>query len=101
MLAETRSPTRAARAVGMTKEGAYALRRPDAESFAAAWDAVLARPPASAREPGLYERGVEESWSRSSTAACSAAGAVATTIRRLLGCGGSPRNARRLERSRD
>ena len=60
MLVETRSPTRAARAVGMTKESAYALRRRvDAASFVAAWDAALARPPAAALEPGLYERGVE------------------------------------------
>lgn len=44
----------------MTKEGAYALRRrPDAASFAAAWDAALARPPAASLEPGLYERAVD------------------------------------------
>ncbi|HZF42772.1 MAG TPA: hypothetical protein VEZ48_05130 [Sphingomonadaceae bacterium] len=41
-LAELGSVKHAARAVGMTPEGAYHLRRqPGAESFAAAWDAAL------------------------------------------------------------
>lgn len=40
-----RSPTRAAAAVGMSREGAYALRRrPDAAAFAYAWDAALRAP---------------------------------------------------------
>ena len=54
-LAETRSVAAAARLVGMTRESAYRLRdRPGAESFAAAWDSILARrPPAptSTHEP--------------------------------------------------
>lgn len=41
-LAELRSVAKAARAVGMTREGAYRLRRrDDADSFNAAWDAAL------------------------------------------------------------
>lgn len=44
-LAETWSVAAAARAVGMSRESAYRLReRRGAESFAAAWDAVLAEP---------------------------------------------------------
>jgi hypothetical protein len=44
-LAETRSVREAARRVGMARETAYRLRRrAGAESFAAAWDAVLGRP---------------------------------------------------------
>ena len=42
-LARTRSITRAAAAVGMTRESAYRLRaRPNGALFAAAWDRVLA-----------------------------------------------------------
>jgi hypothetical protein len=56
-LAETRSATGAARAVGMTREGAYQLRaKAGAASFAAAWEAALAKPPPSG--PSLYERAV-------------------------------------------
>lgn len=41
----TRSVSKAARAVGMSRETAYRLReRPGAESFAAAWDAAFALP---------------------------------------------------------
>ncbi len=41
-LCETWSVAAAARHVGMTRESAYRLRdRPGAESFAAAWDAIL------------------------------------------------------------
>ncbi len=41
----TGSVAAAARAVGMTRESAHRLRvRPGAESFAAAWDRVLAQP---------------------------------------------------------
>ena len=48
-LRAARSVTRAARAAGMTRAGAYRLRaRPDAASFAAAWDAVFAAPPPAA-----------------------------------------------------
>lgn len=44
-LAETWSVAAAARRVGMTRESAYRLReKPGAESFAAAWDQVLAEP---------------------------------------------------------
>jgi hypothetical protein len=43
-LAETRSVAAAARHVGMTRESAYRLRnKPGAQSFAAAWDFVLAQ----------------------------------------------------------
>jgi hypothetical protein len=45
-LAQTRSVAAAARHVGMTRESAYRLREKEgAESFAAAWDAVLPRLP--------------------------------------------------------
>jgi len=44
-LSETWSVAAAARHVGMTRESAYRLRdKPGAESFAAAWDAILAEP---------------------------------------------------------
>ncbi len=44
-LAETRSVLAAARAVSMSRESAYRLRRrPGAVGFAAAWDAALSRP---------------------------------------------------------
>jgi hypothetical protein len=44
-LAETWSVAEAARRVGMTRESAYRLREKfGAESFAAAWDAILAEP---------------------------------------------------------
>ena len=50
----TRSITRAARAVGMSRETAYRLRaRPGAESFAAAWDAAFALPPRAPSNPDL------------------------------------------------
>jgi hypothetical protein len=46
-LAETRSVRAAAERVGMARETAYRLRaRAGAESFAAAWDAILGRKPA-------------------------------------------------------
>ena len=44
-LAETWCVVAAARRVGMTRESAYRLRgKPGAESFAAAWDSILAEP---------------------------------------------------------
>lgn len=44
-LAETRCIKRAAARVGMSRESAYRLRRkPGAEEFAAAWDAILGAP---------------------------------------------------------
>lgn len=44
-LAETGSVLGACEAVGMSRKSAYRLRaRPDAESFAAAWDAALGAP---------------------------------------------------------
>ena len=62
-LRRTRSVDRAAAAVGMTRMSAYRLRaRPDAASFAAAWDAALVRPrsdaviAASARAESLWDR---------------------------------------------
>ena len=43
-LAETRSVTAAARAVGMTRETAYRLRtKPHADSFVAAWDTAIGK----------------------------------------------------------
>jgi len=45
MLAETGSVMGACEAVGMSRKSAYKLRaRPEAESFAAAWDAALGAP---------------------------------------------------------
>lgn len=58
-LALTRSVSAAARAVGMARETAYRLRRREgAESFAAAWDAVLTPPGATAKVtlPALHHR---------------------------------------------
>ena len=44
-LAETGSVSAACERVGMSRKGAYALRKkPDAESFVAAWDAALGWP---------------------------------------------------------
>lgn len=56
-LAETGLVCAAARKVGMARETAYRLRRRrGAESFAAAWDAVLGRSPASRRKVTPEER---------------------------------------------
>jgi len=45
LLAQTRCVTKAAVLVGMSRESAYRLRRkPGAEEFAAAWDAILGAP---------------------------------------------------------
>ena len=60
-LAQTRSVSAAARAVGMSRETAYRLRRhPGAAGFAAAWDIALRRPrnPASRKvtAPDLDQR---------------------------------------------
>ena len=45
LLAETRCVKKAAMLVGMSRESAYRLRRkPVAEEFAAAWDAILGAP---------------------------------------------------------
>lgn len=47
-LAETRSASKAARAVGMGRETAYRLRRRRwSESFCAAWDAALGKQPSA------------------------------------------------------
>ena len=47
-LAETRSVAAAARHVGKSRESAYRLRdKPGAQSFAAAWDVILAEPRAA------------------------------------------------------
>lgn len=67
VLGRTRSITRAARAVGMSREGAYRLRRrPGAALFAAAWDRALAagRPAPAAAE-------VDEGHIRAIAVACS------------------------------
>lgn len=51
MLAATRSVTRACQAVGKSAVTAYALRkRPDAKSFAAAWNAAVAFVPDAGRQ---------------------------------------------------
>jgi hypothetical protein len=60
LLAETRCVKKAAERVGMSRESAYRLRRkPGAESFVAAWDAILG-PPNSPRAKvtldGLFQR---------------------------------------------
>lgn len=56
-LAETGSVLAAARRVGMARETAYRLRaRAGAESFTAAWDAVLGREPAPRRKVTRAER---------------------------------------------
>ena len=53
LLAQTRSITKAATWVGMSRESAYRLRRkPGAEEFVAAWDAILGVAEAS----GINER---------------------------------------------
>jgi hypothetical protein len=52
-LRHLRSVCAAARFVGLSRETAYRLRRrPEAASFAAAWDKALALPPAGAAERG-------------------------------------------------
>lgn len=59
-LARCGSVSGAARAVGMSREGAYQLRRaPGGESFAVAWDAALGARPALRRKltPELVMRG--------------------------------------------
>lgn len=62
-LGECLSPGRAADAVGMSRQTAYALRsRPGAEGFAAAWDAAVRlarRRRASLASPTEWERAVE------------------------------------------
>lgn len=56
-LAETRSVTKAARKVRMARETAYRLRKlPGAESFAAAWDAILGRRTGARRKVTSEER---------------------------------------------
>ena len=56
-LAETRSVLAAARKVGMARETVYRLRaRRGAESFAAAWDAVLGRATEGQRKVTAEER---------------------------------------------
>jgi hypothetical protein len=53
-LALTRCVDRSARTAGMSRESAYRLRRrKGAESFAAAWDSVLAAHPRGVSEPSL------------------------------------------------
>jgi hypothetical protein len=60
-LAETGSIASAARRVGMTRESAYRLRdKPDAESFAAAWDDVAAQ----CRSPAPRKCTEERLWHR-------------------------------------
>ncbi len=52
MLAETGSVMGACEAVGISRKSAYGLRaRPEAESFAAAWDAALGAPPRKVTPP--------------------------------------------------
>jgi hypothetical protein len=59
-LAETRSVTRSAAAVGMSRETAYRLRsRAGAGSFAAAWDAALAWRPSGEAEPAWLRSRIE------------------------------------------
>lgn len=58
-LAQTRNVAAACRAVGRSFQTAYRPRtRPDAQSFAAAWDAVLAAPELPANFTGRAVGGV-------------------------------------------
>jgi hypothetical protein len=65
-LARGYTPGKAAALVGMSRKTAYELRaRPDAQGFAAAWDAALARARArrmAARAPSLSERARHGAW---------------------------------------
>jgi len=64
-LRRTRCVTAAAAAVGMTREGAYRLRRrPSAALFAAQWDAALAVRPAPASPPARERRKGHKGHSR-------------------------------------
>ena len=59
-LAETGSVCAAAERVGMSRNGAYRLRRkPFAESFAAAWDAALGAPIRKVATPGSVFLSIE------------------------------------------
>jgi hypothetical protein len=56
-LAETRSVTRAARAVGISRQSAYRLRsEPSGAGFAREWDRVMAFVPMGAAAPGALDR---------------------------------------------
>lgn len=58
-LASTRCIDRAARAVGLSRESAYRLRRhPQARSFAAAWDEILAHRPCVTAPSLLWRRAI-------------------------------------------
>lgn len=69
-LTRTRSVTRAARAAGMSREGAYRLRRREPHGlFAAAWDSAV-----GAGRPGLTRAEIDEGHRRAIAAACRAEG---------------------------
>jgi hypothetical protein len=56
-LAETRSVTRAARAVGISRQSAYRLRgEPSGAGFAREWDRVMAFVPGPMGQPGALNR---------------------------------------------
>jgi len=60
ILAETGSVAEAARQVGMSRQSAYELRRrPEAEGFAAAWDAALGAPPRKVTEEDIVRLAYE------------------------------------------
>lgn len=72
VLRGSRSVTRAAASAGMSREGAYALRRqPGAAGFAAAWDAALAgvapTPDARTRANGAERRAFTRTGSHGSS----------------------------------
>jgi hypothetical protein len=57
VLAETRSVTRAARAVGISRQSAYRLRgEPSGAGFAREWDRVMAFVPGPMGQPGALYR---------------------------------------------
>ena len=56
-LAETRSVTQAARAVGISRQSAYRLRsKPSGAGFAREWDRVMAFVPGPMGQPGALDR---------------------------------------------
>lgn len=83
-LAETGSINEAARAAGMSREGAYRLRRRrGAESFAAAWDSILALRPRGTTHPTLvWHRLVKKAGGRSAVRIEDATTAEGQALRR-------------------
>ena len=71
-LTRTRSVTKAARAAGMSREGAYRLRRREPHGlFAAAWDSAM-----GANRRGLTRAEIDEGHRRAIAAACRTEGSA-------------------------